>query len=54
MIKKLLLLTVVAVFGLWLAGYDMATISAMISGAADSSAGQMSGRNTLEDGGWGG
>ena len=52
MFKKLLLVTCVAVIGLWAAGYDIASVKSGIMGAADNSAGTMSGRDTLDDGGW--
>jgi len=52
MFKKILLASGLLVFGLWAAGYDLATLKRDIMGAADNSAGTMSGRNTLEDDGW--
>ncbi|WP_394730589.1 hypothetical protein [Altererythrobacter sp. GH1-8] len=52
MFKKFLLLSILVVGGLWLAGYDMERISNMISGAGQSSAGKMSGRDVLEDNRW--
>jgi len=52
MFKKILLATSVVVLGLWAMGYDLASFKRDIMGVADNSAGNLSGRNTLQDDGW--
>lgn len=53
MFKKLLLATLIVFIGMWGAGYDVWAIKDAILSAADTNAGNMSGRNQIEGGDWG-
>lgn len=53
MFKKLLLATMLVLLGMWGAGYDVWAIKDDIMSVADNNAGNMSGRNQMQGGGWG-
>ena len=53
MFKKLLLVTLIVVIGLYGAGYDVMGVKDDILGVADKQAGAMTGRQRSEQGDWG-
>ncbi|QIG54474.1 hypothetical protein G6N82_10210 [Altererythrobacter sp. BO-6] len=53
MFKKLLLLTLIFIVGMWSAGYDIVEIKDNLMRATDSQAGAMTGNSAPDNGGWG-
>lgn len=53
MFKKLLLLTLIFIVGMWSAGYDIVEIKDNLMRATDNQTGAMTGNSAPDNGGWG-